>query len=248
MTSSRIIAILQARTGSSRLPGKVLMPIGEQPMLSRVVERIQRMRTIDGFVVATSVADGDDSIAHICSEAGWSCFRGPEHDVLERYLRAAQAMGASDIVRITADCPLFSWQQADRLIAHYAASGADYAHNLTCWGSGLPLGTGVEVFTLEALGRAWLDGHAPHHREHVTEYIFEHPESFAIETLPAPVELQRPFFRLTVDTMDDLRLMRRIQSQVSPSDGVVDLREAIALLDSDSVLAGSNVQPERKAG
>jgi len=248
MSSGKTIAILQARTGSTRLPGKVLMPIGERAMLARVVERVQRMRTLDGFVIATSVAAGDDSIARMCALENWPCFRGPEHDVLERYLRAAQALGASDVVRITADCPLFSWQQADRLVTQHVASGSDYAHNLTCWGSGLPLGCGVEVFTLAALGRAWTDGRAPHHREHVTEYIYEHPQRFGIEMLRAPAELQRPAFRLTVDTLADLRLIRRIQESVAPADGVVELREAIALLDKQPALASSNVPTELKAG
>jgi spore coat polysaccharide biosynthesis protein SpsF len=247
MSQSKIVALLQARTGSTRLPGKVLMSIGERPMLARVVERIERMHTLDTFAIATSVAPGDDSIAEMCAHEGWSCFRGPEQDVLERYLRAAQAMGASDIVRITADCPLFSWQQADRLIAQHIAAGSDYAHNLTCWGSGMPLGTGVEVFTLDALERAWISGLGPNHREHVTEYIYENPQLFSIECQRASADLERPGYRLTVDTLDDLHLMRRIQEQVAPPDGVVDLREAIALLDQRPELAAFNLPAERKA-
>jgi spore coat polysaccharide biosynthesis protein SpsF (cytidylyltransferase family) len=248
MNSSRIVAIVQARTGSTRLPAKVLMSIGEKSMLERVIERIQRMRTIDEIVVATSVSPNDDTIAQICASEGWNCFRGPEQDVLERYLRAAQAWQASDIVRITADCPLFSWQQADRLVAHHIASGGDYTHNLTCWGSGLPLGTGVEALTIDALGMAWTYGLEPHHREHVTEYIYENPRRFKLEMLRAPEHLERPFYRLTVDTLDDLKLVRRIHERVAPSDDVVDLREAIALLDAEPGLASSNIEPGRKAG
>ena len=248
MKSGRIVAVLQARTGSTRLPAKVLMPIGELPMLQRVVERIQRMRTIDDFVVATSVSPSDDTIAQICAAEGWPCYRGPEQDVLERYLRAAQAMQASDIVRVTADCPLFSWQQADRLVALHIASGSDYAHNLSLWGSGLPLGAGVETLTMDALGMAWTYGLEPHHREHVTEYIHEHPERFKIEMLRAPEGLDRPSYRLLVGTLNDLKLVRRIHERVAPSDNVVDLREAIALLDDDPELANSNVTAERRAG
>lgn len=248
MTNSRIVAILQARTGSTRLPGKVLMPIGELSMLERVVERIQRMRTIDDFIVATSVSPSDDAIARICGAQGWNCFRGPEHDVLERYLRAAQAMGADDVVRITADCPLFSWQQADRLVVQHLGSGKDYTHNLTCWGSGLPLGTGVEALTLEALGKAWTCGLEPHHREHVTEYIYENPKRFALDMLRAPEELDRPAYRLTVDTLADLTLIRRIHERIAVADEPVDLRAAVALLDAEPALARSNIKPERKAG
>ncbi len=247
MNSGRIIAILQARTGSQRLPGKVLMPIGECSLLERVVERIQRMHMIDDFVVATSVSKGDDKIADLCQMRGWNCFRGPERDVLERYLRAAQAMRATDIVRITADCPLFSWQEADRLIAHALARGSDYAHNLTCWGSGMPIGTGVEVMTIEALGAAWIYGLEAHHREHVTEYIFEHPERFKIELQRAPAELDRPGYRLTVDTSADLDLIRCIQARLAPTGGLVELAAAIEWLDAEPALARSNLEPERKA-
>ncbi|MEO6709311.1 MAG: glycosyltransferase family protein [Planctomycetota bacterium] len=248
MKNNRIVAILQARTGSTRLPGKVLMPIGERSMLERVVERIQRMLTIDDFIVATSVSPADDAIASLCTAQGWHCFRGPEKDVLERYLRAAQAMSASDVVRITSDCPLFSWQQADRLVAQHIASGNDYTHNLTCWGSGMPIGTGVEAMTIDALGMAWTYGLEPNHREHVTEYLYEHPQRFQIELMRAPETIDRPSYRLTVDTRRDLELMRRIHERVAPADGVVDLREAVALLDADPELAGSNADSERKVG
>ena len=248
MTRDRIVAILQARTGSQRLPAKVLMPIGERSMLERVVERIERLRTIDDFIIATSVSEHDDTVAQICAAEGWNCFRGPEQDVLERHLRAAQAMQASHIVRIGADCPLFSWQQADRVIAQHVASGSDYAHNMTAWGSGMPLGTGVEVMTLDALGMAWTCGLDPAHREHVTQYIHDHRERFTIEMLRAPEELDRPGYRLTVDTIEDLHLLRTIHERVAPEDGIVDLREAVLLLDEDEALSRTNRDSERRAG
>jgi spore coat polysaccharide biosynthesis protein SpsF len=248
MKKSRIVAIVRARMGSARLPGKVLMPIGIDSMLQRVVARIERMRTIDDFVVATSVCAADDALAHVCASEGWHCFRGPEQDVLERCLRAAQAMQATDIVDIPTDCPLFSWQQADRLIAHHVASGSDCAHNLTARGCHLPIGGGVEVLTVDALGMAWTYGIEPHHREHISDYIHENPERFKIDMLPAPEALDRPFYRFTVDTPSDLRLVRSIQERVEPSDGVVDMREAIALLDQDQELSRSNQESKRRAG
>ena len=248
MKNSRIVAILQARVDSTRLPAKVLMPIGEHSMLERVVERIQRMRTIDEIVVATSVSPSDDMLAKICAAEGWHCYRGPQNDVLERFLRAAQAWQASDIVRIAANCPLFSWQQADRLVAQHIASGVDCSHNLTYWGSGLPIGSGVEVMTIDALGMAWTYGLQPHHRELVTDYIHENPRRFKIEMLRAPEELERPHYRLSVETLDDLNLVRRIHKRVVPSDDIVDLREAVGMLDLDPELANSNAVAKRKVG
>lgn len=248
MSSGRIIAIVPARTGSARLASKVLMSVGDQPLLARVIERLQRMRTLDDIVVATSVARADDAIAQLCNLEGWHCYRGPEHDVLERTLRAAQAMGASDVLSVAADQPLFSWQQADRLVAQHVASGADLSHNLGSGGSGLPEGCGVEILTLDALGMAWTYGLEPREREQVTEYIHGHSGRFRIEMQRAPSELDRPAYRLAVDTLADLRLVRCIYDQIAPPDDVVDLREAIALLDTAPQLATSNIAPQRKAG
>lgn len=265
MSQGRIIAIVPARMGSTRLPGKVLAPIGRtardgavasgatQPMLARVVERIERMRTLDGFIVATSVEKRDDAIAELCARHGWHCYRGPELDVLERTLRAAQAMAAEDVVMIDADAPWFSWQEADRLVTLHVASGADLSHNLGERGSGMPAGGGVEALTLDALGRAWIWGLEPRHRECVTQYVHERPDRFRVATSRTPAELERPSFRLCVDGESDLRVANRIHELLSRTDaaredGVFDLREAVALLDENPELAGSNAVAERRAG
>lgn len=245
---TRVVAILQARMGSTRLPGKVLADIAGRSMLARVVERIQRMQRVDAFVVATSSLAGDDAIADACATERWPCFRGPERDVLERYLRAAQSSGATDVVRVTADCPLVSWEEADRLIAQHLESGADYTHNLTCWGSGLPVGTGVEAITIGALGTAWIEGLLPHHREHVTEFVYENPRRFQIGRVRAPSALDRATYRLTVDTAADLALIRTIHARLAPDGTMVSLERAIELLDDDPVLAASNLAVGRLAG
>ncbi|MBK8180355.1 MAG: NTP transferase domain-containing protein [Planctomycetes bacterium] len=248
MSQARIIAIVPARMGSTRLANKVLAPVGERPMLERVIERLGRMHTLDGFIVATSVEKQDDAVAELCADHRWNCFRGPERDVLERTLRAAQAMGASDIVSVAADSPLFSWQEADRLVALHVASGNDLTHNQAIWGGGLPAGAGVEVLTMDALGMAWTYGIEPRHREQVCEYLHERPERFRLGTLRAPPELDRPRYRLTVDTAADLRLVQRIQKLAAAGDDVVDLSAAVALLDEDPQLAACNAQSTRRAG
>jgi spore coat polysaccharide biosynthesis protein SpsF len=225
-----IVAIIQARMGSTRLPGKVLRDLAGAPLLERVVRRAEAVEGVGAVVVATSVNPADDAIEALCDAMAWLCFRGDEQDVLQRYLDAATRYEADQVVRITADCPFLCSSEAARLVAHHLASGADYSHNLTVWGSGMPLGTGAEVFTFGALERSARDGHEPHHREHVDEYVYEHPEIFRIEALEAPPALHYPDHRLTVDTAQDLELARSIYRELERPENLIDVAEVVELL------------------
>ena len=240
MQAVSTVAIIQARSGSSRLPGKVLLDLGGEPLLAQVVRRVRAMRRVDGLVVATTTAPGDARIEALCTQRGWPCFRGDEEDVLDRYYQAARHAGARHVVRITSDCPLVCPRQTDRLIGHFLDAQADYAHNVTVWGGEMPLGTGSEVFTFEALEASWREGKEPHHREHVDEYVYEHPERFRIEKVVAPPELRRPELRLTVDTAEDLELMREIYRRLYRPGEVLDLGDVIRLLDDQPHLLEIN--------
>jgi spore coat polysaccharide biosynthesis protein SpsF len=235
-----IVAVVQARMGSTRLPGKVLEPIAGEPMLAHVVERVRGMELVGHCVVATSSNPADDALEALCAERAWDCFRGSEEDVLDRYYRAALAAGASHVVRITSDCPLVCPRQTDHVIRRHLDTGADYTHNITVWGSGMPLGTGAEVFTLGALERSWHDGHEQHHREHVDEYVGDHPELFRIERVEAPPELRRPELRLTVDTTEDLALMREVYDSLHRPGELIELADVIALVDERPELVELN--------
>lgn len=226
-----VTAIIQARMGSERLPGKVLLDLGGEPMLARVFERAKAVPHIHRVAVATSTLPQDDRLVGFCRERGWDCFRGSEVDVLDRYYQAALAFGADHVVRVTADCPLLCFEQADRVVAEHLAQAADYSHNITVLSSGMPLGTGTEIFTLAALRTSWEKGHEPHHREHVDEYIEEHPEEFKIVSVDAPEALRRPHYRLTVDTPADLELMRRLQRLPHPPGTLLRLADVVAHLD-----------------
>ena len=234
---TRVAAIVQARMGSTRLPGKVLADIDGRPLLARVLDRIRGARRVDEVVVATSAGVADDPIAELCSREGWACFRGSEEDVLDRYHGAAVAHGADHVVRVTADCPFVSPVEIDRVVARHLEAEADYTHSLTIWGSGMPLGTGVEVFTLGCLERSWREGLEPHHREHVDEYVGDHPELFHVERVDAPPELRRPSYRLTVDEPADLELAQALYGRLG---GAFELVDVVRLLDADPALAALN--------
>lgn len=203
----RTVAIVQARMGSTRLPGKTMMPLAGEPMLARVVERSRRARRVDAVVVATTTSPQDDTIASLCRERGWPCERGSEEDVLDRYRAAARAHRADVVVRITSDCPVIDPGIVDALLEAFSRGTWDYASN------GLeprtyPRGLDVEAFTLAALERAWHEDENPEWREHVTAYIQRHPELFRILRYDNDRDLSR--HRWTVDTPEDYELMRRI--------------------------------------
>jgi len=164
-----IIAIIQARMGSSRFPGKTLADLAGRPMLSRVVERVSQSRAIDKVVVATSIAVGDDPIAEFCAKEGVLCFRGSEDDVLDRFYRAAKEHGADVVVRITADCPLIDAAVIDRVVERFQSGDCDYASNVLHYT--YPDGLDTEVFSMAALAEAWREAKKPSEREHVTPYL-----------------------------------------------------------------------------
>jgi spore coat polysaccharide biosynthesis protein SpsF len=147
---------------------------------------------------------------------------------------------ADHTVRVTADCPLVDPVEGDRVIARHLEGGADYTHNVTVFGGQTPLGCGVEAFTREAIEASWRDGHEPHHREHVDEYVAEHPERFRHEVVVASAAVRRPELRLTLDTPEDLELIRAIYAHLYKPGGIVALTDAIAFLDAHPELLDIN--------
>lgn len=197
-----IVAIMQARMGSTRLPGKILQDIAGKPMLQRSVERSLLSKRITSFIVATTSLDRDDVIADYCSRQGWNCHRGSELDVLDRYYRAAQEAGADVVVRLTSDCPLLDAGVIDRIIdAYLATSGTDYACSFLPSRT-YPRGMDVEVFSFAALERAWKEDENPAYREHVTMYILRNPEIFSLIGVPNSTNWSD--LRWTVDEQADL--------------------------------------------
>lgn len=237
---ARIVAIVQARLGSTRLPGKVMMEVAGRALIVHVMDRVRRIGALTECLVATTLTESDDDLVAFCRKQGWACFRGSDRDVLDRFYRAATAAKADHVMRITADDPLVCPTEATRLVALHQRCAADYSHSLTVWGSGLPIGTGCEVVTMATLEEAWRYGVAAHHREHVTEYIYEHPERFHIERLPTPPNLWRPALRLTVDTERDLALIRRIYARLYAEGATIALADVIDLVEREPRIMGRN--------
>jgi spore coat polysaccharide biosynthesis protein SpsF len=192
--------VVQARLGSSRLPGKVLKPLADRPVLEHVVTRVRAASQIDEVVVATSTEPADDAIKAFCDSRGWPCFRGSEHDVLSRYAEATLAYGAEIVVRATADCPLFSPLILDAMLARFDPSRLDYlSTNLPL--RTFPVGLDCEVMRSDALLRAAREATDGYDREHVTPYLYRNPALFRIEGLSCERDLHH--LRITLDTEED---------------------------------------------
>jgi spore coat polysaccharide biosynthesis protein SpsF len=218
--AERIGIVMQVRMGSTRLPGKVLMPLGQTTLLGWIVQRIRDLPWT--LVVATSDQSQDDPIADNCECMNVSCFRGSELDVLDRYYQCAVENGFSQIVRLTGDNPFPDKEVMRELISLHLAESADYSY---CLGE-LPVGTGSEVISVEALETSWREGRATHHREHVNEYILEQPYRFQISKLEVNSAKYAPTLRLTIDTKEDYeRIYRCVQNDTNVNIGTEALIE-----------------------
>ncbi|MBM4373189.1 MAG: glycosyltransferase family protein, partial [Deltaproteobacteria bacterium] len=207
-----VVAILQARMGSTRLPGKVLKEILGRSIVGLIAERLAPSRRMDQLVVAMPDHPRDDALEAHCSAAGLACFRGSEEDLLDRYYQAARQHRADLVVRLTADNPLVEHEVLDFMIQDFLEAVPRYDYSGPADGSAWPLGVAAEVFTFEALERAWREDRDPAWREHATPYIYGHPELFRIRWVPCPRDATG--VRLTVDTPEDLELVRRVFEHV----------------------------------
>ena len=210
----RAIAIIQARCGSTRLPGKVLKPLAAHNVLYYVVRRCQLCRSLADLIVATTVEAADDAIEGYCRTLGVSVYRGSRDDVLLRYVEAADRAHADPIVRITSDCPLIDPAIIDCVIQEYSHAAADYAFI-----RGYPRGVGdAEVMTLAALRRARVETSPSDagYREHVMTYLTDHPEKFRLRIAEAAAEARNPAVRLCIDQAEDLAVVRAICEHFAP--------------------------------
>jgi len=206
-----IVAIIQSRMSSSRLPGKALVEIASRPMLWHVVRRVQQnSKLIDQVIVATTDSVSDDSIAEFCNQEGIVYFRGSQHDVLDRYYQTANWAKAKVVVRITGDCPLIDATVVDQVIQCFLNSDVDYVSNVDP--PTYPDGLDTEVFSCRALERAWNEARLPSEREHVTPYMRNQPKLFSKKNVVYKEDLS--YLRWTVDEQKDLEFMRVLYSSL----------------------------------
>jgi len=241
----RAVVIIQARVGSTRLPGKVLRDIGGKPMLVRVVERARAIPGISEVVVATSTSAGDGAIVAMARTCGVAAFAGSETDVLDRFYRAACETGADVIGRVTADCPLLDPELSGRVVRRCLEGDVDFVTN--CQPPTYPDGLDTEAVSFEALRRAWSEATLPSDREHVTPYLLKRPEAFRTARIAAACDLSA--LRWTVDDERDLAFVTEVYRRLNPGSGDVFGMEAVlALLAGEPALSEINRGTSRDEG
>jgi spore coat polysaccharide biosynthesis protein SpsF (cytidylyltransferase family) len=239
-----ILAILQVRVSSSRLPGKVLKPILGKPMLFLQIERVMRCRRFDLLVVATSTDRSDDLLVQQCVERGILVYRGSLTDVLDRFLGAAQKYQPDAVVRLTGDCPLADWEVIDLAISTFLNGGYDYLSNIDP--PTYPDGLDVEIVSYRALIEAGARARLPSEREHVTQFVRNRPDRFRIGSIKQEVDLSS--LRWTVDELEDLEFVRAVYEELYPSKQEFNTSDILALIERRPELRGINNNILRNVG
>jgi len=242
--SCKVEAFIQARMGSTRLPGKVLKNVMGRPLLDFLIERLRQSQEIDDIVILTSRQPADDAIVQFCMEKKVPFFRGSEEDVLERYYQAAARRSPDGIVRITSDCPLIDPEIVDEVIKTFREGypGIDYASNTL--ERSFPRGLDVEVISSRALEEAHLNAKKSEEREHVTLYIYRHPERFRLKSIKLFPSCTH--HRWTVDTPEDYALIKLILESLYPENPRFRLKDILELISKHPDWSLLNAHIEQK--
>tara|TARA_R110001592_G_scaffold57277_1_gene174145 strand:+ start:21024 stop:21791 length:768 start_codon:yes stop_codon:yes gene_type:complete len=236
----RTVLIMQARMGSSRLPGKSMMDMAGQPLVHRIIERVKRCETPDAIVLATTEKPEDDPLAKLAADCGISCFRGAENDLVKRYLDAAAKYGAELILRLPADNVAPEPVEIDRMACHHMTQGYDYSTNLVpILDNGYPDGIGVEAINQGAL--AWVGANVddPRRREHPHLNFFDFdndrpadPDRFYVGTIACPREFARPDLVLDVNTHEQYVYCRSLYEYLYPRNPQFHITDVIQWHDT----------------
>ncbi len=241
------LGIVQARTSSTRLPGKVLLPIGGVPMVVYQLERLRRCQSLDFLVLATSNHSSDDDLEAVVESAGFAVFRGDLHDVLDRYRACAEHHQADIVVRLTGDCPLSDPVLIDELVKAFIDGGWDYLANCVDEQKlSVPDGLDAEVFRAILLDRASDEARLLSEREHVTPWF--RTESAGLLWGHFQHQPVRPFYRVTVDDSEDLEVVRKIAAALGTANSCFGVDDVVAYLADHPALAARNLLTVRNEG
>lgn len=214
INNKKVVATIEVRMSSTRLPGKVLMPLAGKPVLVRIIERLNKSKYIDEIIVATTTNPRDDAIEKVCLEGGYKFFRGSEDDVLSRILRAAELGGAEIMVQGMADSPMVDWRMVDYLLEKLVEGGYDYASNEL--EEGFPIGFDARVFPYAVLKQTEELATDLEHHEHASLYIYQYPEKFKLFSWKGEGKMNWPGLRLTLDTPEDYELIGKVYDALGP--------------------------------
>jgi spore coat polysaccharide biosynthesis protein SpsF len=241
-----IVAIVQARFGSTRLPGKILKEIYHKPMLGHVVNRLSHSKLIEKIIVATTNLTEDDQVQEFCEANNFSFYRGSSEDVLSRYFETAKTFGAKIIIRITSDCPVIDYSIVDRMLEEFISanrlSKLDYLSNTLT--RTFPRGLDTEIFSFNTLTKAHQEATRKYEREHVTPYIYNNLDLFAIKNFSN--EKDYSFHRWTVDTQEDFNLVERIYKSLYEKNKLFLFEDILKLFEEEPDLIRINQDIQQK--
>jgi spore coat polysaccharide biosynthesis protein SpsF len=238
----RILAIIEARMTSKRLPGKVLADIGGQPALAVMVERLKFISELDDIVIATTSNATDNVVEALARKLDVLCWRGSEDDVLQRVLDAARHYRADIIVELTGDCPLIDPTVVSKVLSSYLDAGVDYVSNIL--ERSFPIGMDTQVFATDVLADVARRTSDPIDREHVSLYIYRHPEFYTLRNVLASANETRPKLRLTLDTFEDLELIRSVFNALRSKRVNFSILEMLMYLDANQSFDAVNFDGE----
>ncbi|WP_252312056.1 cytidylyltransferase domain-containing protein [Sinobaca sp. H24] len=238
----KVVAIIQARMGSTRLPGKVLKEINNKPLLEYQFERLKQTKKIDQLIIATTTNKADDPIIEFCKNNNLSYFRGSENDVLSRYYEAAKKYNADTVVRLTADCPIIDPSVVDDIILTFENNEHDYVSNTLK--RFYPRGMDTEVFAFDALEKAHKNADKPFEREHVTPYIYLNPKIFHLHNLEYVTD--QSAHRWTVDTEEDFLLIEKILGHFHAEANTFSMEDTLSYINKHPELKEINATIEQK--
>lgn len=241
----RVIATISARMGSTRLPGKVLMPLAGKPVLTRIMERVSRSKYLDDIVIATSTNTGDDAIEAFCKERGYRCYRGSEEDVLARVYETAKSCNADIVYRGMGDSPLVDHRIVDDLIEKLVEGNYDFVSN-EMGDTPVPDGFDATVFTMKALEEGYKEAMHPEMREHVTVHIKTDPKRYKILALRAEGEMIFPGLRLTLDTPQDYEVLSAVFNELYPKNSDFSALDVIHFLKERPDIVNINSEVKQK--
>lgn len=238
----KIVTVIQARMSSTRLPGKIMLPLMGKPLLIRMIERVQAAKLIGQLVVATSTNLDDDEIEDLCKENKINCHRGHLTDLLDRHYQVGKLFGADAIVKIPSDCPLIDPHVIDKVLEYYINSDEfDYVSNLHP--ATYPDGNDVEIFSFEAIECAWKDATKDFEREHTTPFIWENQDFFSIGNVTWETGLDySTSHRWTIDFPEDYEFIRKVYEELHPTDPAFSLNDILNLLKQKPRIAEINQQ------
>ncbi|MBI5428375.1 MAG: hypothetical protein HZA02_08890 [Nitrospinae bacterium] len=239
----KIAAVIQARTGSTRCPGKVFRKLAGIAMIEHIIKRVQQVPAFDRIVLAVPDSPAEDGLVAVARGMGIDSIKGPEEDVLRRFVMAGESVGAEHILRVCSDSPLIDLE----LMASLAQTHLEQNADLTVPTGEIPIGTGTEMVKFSSLREISEIADKKPYREHVTAFFYDHPDQYSIVRVSPPAYLQGKKFRLTVDTDRDLLLMEKIYSLfLDPADPVANLSRIVSYLESHPEIADLNADVPQK--